>query len=833
MEKSIGLSSYYIVSKNDLYGLIDENDKELLPVDNVQIVSFPNDLFYYYNDQGAGIYNPNSKSNLKLAEDEVYCVAEDRVFVGSENQTKVYSLELKLMTIIPFTIESYNNLLHKLIVYKADGKCGLLNNKGEIKIKADYNLIQDTDNPDLWFFSNQDKMGILNDTGVIYSISDEGIIPQIGKDIFYIDGLFDKYLVDIKSKEKVSCLYDSEPVIEANCHNKKIFALNEAGVVKIYNTKLELIYAEDAVILYSSDSSIFLTKDSVLIEVYYDNKIRKWLHADEISRLQISPIISIRTNDSIRLFDPRYKIWQSQHYTNVINDFAVENYVVVERDGKFGLLNSSLDLQIPFQYESLEILNNFYIKGKRNGNNGLITMQGSEILDFLYDDIKLAYGDNILIKAKNGFWSIFNNQSKKSVETVAHDLEVVENSYINQYYLFEENGVKGIIDQKGQIRSKAKYNELEFDGDQYFHIKMGNLYGIMDTNFLVLIKPISEERLRTAIFPIIVKKKEKFGLMNDSYKWILKPDFESLETLNNELLMGRKEEKTYLFTRDGKQKTHGSFDNVQVLGEYLVVRNQDAFGLYDTFGNEKIPIQYQEIKNLKDGLVLLKNNDSWGLYSVDNKEILACKYYNIYLNDAYEGNIIVLENKGEKILAGVVNYGGEFIIPQEYSDIELDKEYNRYKVLKGDKLGFLDLKGKIILPLEYIDKRDPEELFEAQYIMVKHGDKCGYMKKDLTFLIEPQYDDIKRFGKGVAFVKKGFLWGTINEKNEEVSGFVYDSILTLFGKVYLRRYDSKKYGILYYDGTNFLDFKYDSIVPYYEFLYLLRSKKYFISELKK
>ena len=110
--------------------------------------------------------------------------------------------------------------------------------------------------------------------------------------------------------------------------------------------------------------------------------------------------------------------------------------------------------------------------------------------------------------------------------------------------------------------------------------------------------------------------------------------------------------------------------------------------------------------------------------------------------------------------------------------------------------------------------------------MVKRGDKCGYMKKDLTFLIEPQYDDIKRFGKGVAFVKKGFLWGTINEKNEEVSGFVYDSILTLFGKVYLRRYDNKKYGILYYDGTNFLDFKYDSIVPYYGFFKVMNNGKW-------
>ena len=132
VEKSIGLSSFYIVSMNDLYGLIDENDIEFLPVDYIQIVSFPNDLFYYYNDNGTGIYNPNSKSNLKLAEDEVYCVAEDRVFVSSENQTKVYSLELNLMTVIPFTIERNNNLLHKLIVYKADGKCGLLNNKGEI-----------------------------------------------------------------------------------------------------------------------------------------------------------------------------------------------------------------------------------------------------------------------------------------------------------------------------------------------------------------------------------------------------------------------------------------------------------------------------------------------------------------------------------------------------------------------------------------------------------------------------------------------------------------------------------------------------------------------------
>ena len=59
----------------------------------------------------------------------------------------------------------------------------------------------------------------------------------------------------------------------------------------------------------------------------------------------------------------------------------------VKKAGKFGFLDKSLNISIPFEYEYLEYAGDFLI-AKLNGKFGTISMSNEIIHDFVYDKIE-------------------------------------------------------------------------------------------------------------------------------------------------------------------------------------------------------------------------------------------------------------------------------------------------------------------------------------------------------------------------------------------------------------------------------------------------------------
>lgn len=52
--------------------------------------------------------------------------------------------------------------------------------------------------------------------------------------------------------------------------------------------------------------------------------------------------------------------------------------------------------------------------------------------------------------------------------------------------------------------------------------------------------------------------------------------------------------------------------------------------------------------------------------------------------------------------------------------------------------------------------------------LVKKNSKIGYISKDGSFKIEPQYKSAKSFSEGLAAVENGGKWGFIDTKGEWV-----------------------------------------------------------------
>ena len=84
------------------------------------------------------------------------------------------------------------------------------------------------------------------------------------------------------------------------------------------------------------------------------------------------------------------------------------------------------------------------------------------------------------------------------------------------------------------------------------------------------------------------------------------------------------------------------------------------------------------------------------------------------------------------------------------------------KVNKDGKIGYVDQKGVLIVPLIY----DEGMAFNEGYVTVRLDKKWGFLDSTGKVIIEPEYEETTSFYEGFASVRKGGKFGFINIKND-------------------------------------------------------------------
>ena len=81
-------------------------------------------------------------------------------------------------------------------------------------------------------------------------------------------------------------------------------------------------------------------------------------------------------------------------------------------------------------------------------------------------------------------------------------------------------------------------------------------------------------------------------------------------------------------------------------------------------------------------------------------------------------------------------------------------------VQTNGKWGFIDMTGKVIIPLQF----DEADSFSEKLAAVQTDDKWGYINRTGTFVITPQFDDARHFSENLAAARSGNRWGYITKK---------------------------------------------------------------------
>lgn len=129
--------------------------------------------------------------------------------------------------------------------------------------------------------------------------------------------------------------------------------------------------------------------------------------------------------------------------------------------------------------------------------------------------------------------------------------------------------------------------------------------------------------------------------------------------------------------------------------------------------------QFEEANLFYDGLAIVKDNGLYGVINPRGQFVVECKYSKIYPFN--EGFAAVL-SKDNKI--GFIDSYGEETVPCKYN---LDK-YDKYRfsegraaVLTGNRYGYIDVTGKVVIDSKYSSARD----FHDGFAIVRRPDE-GY-----------------------------------------------------------------------------------------------------------
>lgn len=191
----------------------------------------------------------------------------------------------------------------------------------------------------------------------------------------------------------------------------------------------------------------------------------------------------------------------------------------------------------------------------------------------------------------------------------------------------------------------------------------------------------------------------------------------------------------------------------------------------------------------------------------------------LIMNDKVIGNLVVVKKDGKY---GFMNTKGKKIIPLEYdfarpiTTLNSNGEPNII-VRKDQKYGTINAKNKTILPFEY----DKIYQFQFNRVLCFKDNKYQFLNRELTAINADQYDDAFDFKPtGVALVILNGKYGLIDTLGKALLPMQYDKVRT-FSDISTDRYfevtQAGKCGIADSIGNIIVPIKYDKIsfLPYH------------------
>lgn len=411
----------------------------------------------------------------------------------------------------------------------------------------------------------------------------------------------------------------------------------------------------------------------------YQHKRRIFLKSefDYIKQLKNAAIVEKDKKYGIVNFDG--KILEPQF--DYIRDYNNETFLL-EKDLRVGLANKETRVILEPKFDSIFNFSNNLVKASFQGREGIFDIKNHRfVLEPKFDRIYNECRANII--GLNGKYRIINDKAELIVPIKYDDISTC---FSNDMYLVKTKGKIGFINKNAEfvipnqfdVIVSFKYGFMEVKLVRYEKSGLINLKGDLILPFkfdsIYYIEPLAKSSVELSemretnknlsaskeqIF-FVIKKEDKFGVMDNHRKWIIKP-------------------QKYLIKYFDKD-----------VG--FIISDGLYYGVMDMQGKIIIKPQYKAIYKFSNGFYKISEKGKVGIIDKKGEIVLEPKFDDIDTNDypfkfKQDNRYGFIDEKG-KILFDIQLKAKEWGIDFSYNDVRvlMDKYYlaierGRYQIL--------------------------------------------------------------------------------------------------------------------------------------------------------
>lgn len=336
----------------------------------------------------------------------------------------------------------------------------------------------------------------------------------------------------------------------------------------------------------------------------------------------------------------------------------------------------------------------------------------------------------------------------------------------------------GFVNSSDEWIVKPIYDDADKFKDGLAKIYLNKKEGLITETGIVLVEPQFDDIEKFKDNIAIVKKNKKFGFIDKSGKTLCEPKYDDIEKFSDGLAKIKSGLMFGIIKNDGSVLIEPRFKIIEnFIGYYANVSvdkytNQPRWGLIDKTGKVIFePIYAFPLKFNSQNLSIANNVDgdvgTYLIVKIDGTILLDNLLY-----ASMDNQNCYIKNKSNKWL--ICDFNGK-PISKEFDEFAFsgkggfnDKGFIAAK--EGNKWGFIDPKGNIIIPFKF-DKISSMN-FNQDYCAVMIGDKWGYIDRKGEFLKEPSFQEagevLNIYGELLATVKKDGKEYSYNVKTGEL-----------------------------------------------------------------
>lgn len=452
--------------------------------------------------------------------------------------------------------------------------------------------------------------------------------------------------------------------------------------------------------------------------------------------------------------------------TKAINENVY--YYTVMKDGKYGVIDSDGNLVVDAKYESITVIDNKLLYVNKNK---IIDLSGNYIADEVIPD-----------------------------EVTGRNIE--------DRFIFYNNNLKGVKDEKGNVLISAQYNEVDYVASMHIIcMKKGEKYSLYNYNGNKIIDNIDEPDYCVgssgegdAGVACFIKRNDKKGIYFYKTKVLINPQYYDIKYGYSEprcvIFVDEENNPIKIYNYEGKEIPLSIY-NSDSFEEYMeehygepkddddivkltIVNENKRYGLEEEVtGKQLLSCIYDKIELEHHGFVVVNLNGKKGFIdAINGKQLRGCIYDeikpHIYPSNEEERYVIAkIENNFSVFIVDLSSNIKELNLGENIEDV-IVKNWNNILVKKNGKWAYVANMAYVTdfiydeIVLHNYHLKDDMGMFTnakyGHYIGVLVDNKWGVIDKNGNTVLEPYYEKeyVERLAEayyqnGVFFVGKWVL----------------------------------------------------------------------------